>query len=59
MIFGQRKKRRIAGYDEQDLYTSWRDVTFWKPHQRKSIKRRTHKRERREVKSDLQKESLE
>lgn len=49
--------RRIVTTEEQDLYTRWRDVLFWQRGERKKIKRRTHKRERREGKAAVDEES--
>jgi hypothetical protein len=51
--------RRAINGDEQDAYTSWRRVMFWQSGELKRIKRRTHKRERREAKSHIIKESRE
>lgn len=48
--------RPIKGWDEQDAYTGWRKVMFWQKGELKKIKRRTHKRERRESKRDIRKE---
>lgn len=45
--------RRIRDEDEQDAYTAWRRVLPWKPGERKAIKRRTHRRERREAQADI------
>ena len=44
------QKRVIKTADEQDAYTGWRRVLIYmsRPGVVKSIKRRTHKRERRE-----------
>jgi hypothetical protein len=41
-------KRRMVDGDEYDAYTRWRHLLHWRPGQIKAIKRRTHKRERRE-----------
>lgn len=41
--------RIIRGWLEQDLYTRWRRVYPWQPGLKASIKRTTHKRERREA----------
>ena len=48
--------RPIKGWDEQDAYTGWRKVMFWQRGELKKIKRRTHKRERREGKNEIRKE---
>lgn len=48
--------RPIKGWDEQDAYTGWRKVMFWQKGELKKIKRRTHKRERREGKNEIRKE---
>ncbi len=44
--------RRIVTSDEQDAYTGWRRVLSYiqRPGVRQGVKRRTHRRERREVK---------
>lgn len=44
-------KRIIVNGDEQDAYTGWRKVLVWtsRPGAVKSVKRRTHRRERREA----------
>lgn len=44
------QKRIIKTADEQDAYTGWRKVLIYmsRPGVVKNIKRRTHKRERRE-----------
>jgi len=51
---GQAMKRRMGGGDEQNAYTGWRKYYCYldKPGVVKAIKRRTHKRERREGKSE-------
>jgi hypothetical protein len=46
-------RRPIVTWDEEDAYTGWRRFLNWRPGVRKSIKRRTHKRERREWKKNL------
>lgn len=51
--------RRIEGWDEQDAYTGWRRMLFWQTGELKKTKRRTHKKERREAKSHIIKESQE
>lgn len=45
------RKRIIVGWDEEDCYTIWRKWYCYikRPGVAKSIKRRTHKRERREA----------
>lgn len=45
--------RRIRDEDEQDAYTAWRHVLPWKAGERKAIKRRTHRRERREARTSI------
>jgi hypothetical protein len=42
------ERRRIEGRDEQDAYTRWRPRLFWQAGELARVKRRTHKRERRE-----------
>lgn len=48
-------KRRITNGDEQDAYTRWRHYLIYmgRPGVVKAIKRRTHKRERREGKAEI------
>ena len=50
--------RPIRHSDEQDAYTRWRKVTAYlqRAGAVKAIKRRTHKRERRETKRLIEKE---
>jgi hypothetical protein len=47
--------RRIVGTVEQDAYTGWRKVYCYlqRPGVVKSIKRATHRRERREGKAEI------
>lgn len=47
--------RQIKNSEEQDVYTGWRKVLIWasRPGAIKKVKRRTHKRERREAKAEL------
>lgn len=33
--------------DEIDAFTGWRKVLFWRPGQRKAVKARSHRRDRR------------
>lgn len=49
------QKRIIKTADEQDAYTGWRKVLIYmgRPGVVKSIKRRTHKRERKEGKQEI------
>ena len=42
----EQRIKMISG-DEQDALTSWKNVCFWQPGQRKRIKRRYRKRVRR------------
>jgi hypothetical protein len=53
-------KRRIVSGEEQDAYTGWRHVLIYmgRPGAVKSVKRRTHKRERRESQTEI-KEQLD
>lgn len=46
-------KRRMIRAEEYDLYTKWRHVLFWQQGERHKIKRRTHKRERREAQQQI------
>lgn len=49
-------RRRVVTTDEQDLYTGWRHVLFWQRGERKKIKKRTHRRERREARAEIEQE---
>lgn len=51
-------RRQIKHYEEQDVYTGWRKFLIWtsRPGMTKRVKRRTHKRERREAKREIQEE---
>lgn len=51
-------RRRVADSDEQDAYTAWRRLYVYTQRAGvvRSIKRKTHKRERREARVLLQKE---
>lgn len=48
-------KRRIVTWDEEDAYTSWRKYYCYlsKAGAVKAIKKRTHRRERREGKKEI------
>lgn len=46
-------KRGIKSMEEQDAYTGWRKVMFWQRSELAKIKRRTHKRERREGRDEI------
>lgn len=51
-------RRPITGYDEQDVYTGWRRLYCYT---RKAgvvayVKKKTHKRERREARAQIKKE---
>jgi hypothetical protein len=47
--------RRVVLAEEDDVYTGWRRVLCWtqRPGTVKAVKRRTHKRERREALADI------
>lgn len=49
--------RQIKSGEEQDVYSKWRKVLIWasRPGAVKKVKRRTHKRERREAKAEIRK----
>lgn len=49
------KKRIIRGADEQDAYTAWRKLYIYlgRAGAVKKVKKRTHRRERREGKQDI------
>jgi hypothetical protein len=40
-------KRVMKGGEERDAFTRWRYVMFWRPGERKAIKARVNRRERR------------
>ena len=46
-------KRKMVKGDEYDAFTGWRHVIAWRAGQRRAIKRRVNRRERREARSDL------
>lgn len=50
--------RRIVNGEEQDVYTGWRKYLAWtsRPGAVKKVKRRTHKRERREARATISQE---
>jgi hypothetical protein len=54
------KKRIIRGGDEQDAYTAWRKLYIYlgRAGAVKKVKKRTHRRERREGKQEIR-EQLE
>lgn len=54
------KRRQIKDWDEQDAYTRWRHLLVYlgRAGAVKKVKRRTHRRERREGKQDIR-EQLE
>lgn len=43
----------MANGDEVDAFTKWRHFYFWKPGERKAIKRRANRRERQEGKHEI------
>lgn len=49
--------RKIANWEEEDAYTGWRKLLFWHRGELMHVKRRTHKRERREGKNEIRQES--
>lgn len=59
MIVGRRVGRPIKAWEEEDLYTRWRHLEFWHRGERRKIKRRTHKRERRYARGEILQEVLE
>ena len=48
-------RRRIVTAEEQDVYTDWRSMLRWvtRPGRVKAVKRRTHRRERREARAEI------
>ena len=50
-----RTEKRLKGWYEQDALTGWRHDFYWKPGQRKSIKRSHARRVRRTSKIDIRK----
>lgn len=55
------QRRRIVTADEQDAYSGWRKVmvSMQRPGRVKSIKRSTHRRERREGKAEIKQQTNE
>ena len=49
------KRARVNG-EEQDAFSCWRRVMAWRPGERKAIKRRSNRRERRKVREVLRTE---
>lgn len=47
------KRRAMKTGDEVDAFTGWRHMFFWKPGERKAIKTRANRRERREARDDI------
>jgi hypothetical protein len=56
-----RQHRQIKGWDEQDVFTSWRHLLCYltKPGAKAYTKRKARRRERREGKTDMQRRFLE
>ena len=52
----KRSMRRVEPGDEQDVYTGWRRLFAWtsRPGAVAAVKRRTHRRERRQERTRLQ-----
>jgi hypothetical protein len=52
-------RRPMSSWDEHDAYTGWRRVLCYigRPGVRRSIKRKTHKRERREARAAIRKDN--
>ena len=48
-------KRHIKGWDEEDVYTAWRKLYCWTQRAGavKKVKKRTHRRERREADAQI------
>lgn len=46
-------KRRMVEAGEYNLYTSWKAVYNWPAGRARAIKRRTHRRERREGRQEV------
>lgn len=42
--------RQIKDADEQDALTGWKKYLHWRPGERKKVKRKANRRERREAK---------
>ena len=53
--------RRIVTNEEQDVYTAWRRLYCWtqRAGATKKVKRRTHRRERRDGKAEIQQQCRE
>lgn len=54
-------RRRITGWEEQDAYTAWRHFLTYmsRAGKVKAVKRRTHRRERREGAREIQQQLRE
>lgn len=46
-------RRRMANGDEVDAFSPWRKFLHWKPGERKAIKRKANRRERREGRDEI------
>jgi hypothetical protein len=46
-------KRPPHGGDEQDAFTAWRHLLYWRPGQRQAVKRRASRRTRRQARQAL------
>lgn len=50
-------KRKMNSGDEVNAFTKWRHVYFWRPGERKAIKRGANRRERHEAAEEIRKGS--
>lgn len=46
-------RRPARSGDEQDAFSGWRHVMIWRPGERKAIKQRANRRDRRKSRQDL------
>lgn len=51
-------KRPPRSGDEQDALTGWHHVRFWRPGERKAIKQRANRRDRRTTRQSLRDREL-
>lgn len=41
------RSEHVMSFDERDAFTGWRKFLHWRPGQRKAVKARSHRRDRR------------
>jgi hypothetical protein len=49
----KRRRVKLIDGDEYDALTRWRHLRFWHPGQRRSVKRKVNRRERRTQRDDV------